>query len=156
MKLLHSFSEPFTQQSGIRLVRNLQFDEKRTKTAKWVESAMGSLENASSSSSQQLVLLISDGRIERDNRSKLRGLIREMTERNILPVMIIVEGNTMKKKQHSIVNMKEVSFENGIPKVKYFIADYPFPYYMVLEDIESLPELLGDALRQWFELLAHS
>jgi midasin len=38
--------------------------------------------------------------------------------------------------------------------MKQFIEDYPFPYYMVLEDMSSLPEILGDALRQWFEILA--
>jgi len=156
MKLLHPFHEPFTQQSGATVVRNLKFEEKRTRTALCVESAIGSLENAASNSSRQLVLLISDGRIERDNRSKLRRLVREMSERNILLVMIIVEGGTIKKKQDSIVNMKEVSFENGKPKVKHFIEDYPFPYYMILEDINSLPELLGDALRQWFELMAQN
>jgi midasin (ATPase involved in ribosome maturation) len=79
-----------------------------------------------------------------------------MSEKNILLVMIIVEGESSpgKKKKDSIINMKEVNFENGKPKVTSFIDDYPFPYYMVLDDIVSLPEVLGDALRQWFEMLA--
>eukprot|EP00957_Ditylum_brightwellii_P121119 9237616-Ditylum_brightwellii.AAC.1 len=79
-----------------------------------------------------------------------------MTEKNILLVVIIVEGDATAKKTNkdSIVNMKEVTFENGKPKVKYFIEDYPFPYYMILEEMSSLPEVLGDALRQWFEMLA--
>jgi midasin len=70
--------------------------------------------------------------------------------------MIIVEGSKDGgfKKKDSIVNMKEVTFENGKPKVKQFIEDYPFPYYIILEDMQSLPEVLGDALRQWFELLS--
>ena len=69
----------------------------------------------------------------------------------------VIDGNIPneeKKKKDSIVNMKEVSFVNGKPKMKQFIEDYPFPYYMVLEDMSSLPEILGDALRQWFEILA--
>jgi midasin len=79
-----------------------------------------------------------------------------MVERNVLLVMIIVEGTTngSTRKKDSIVHMKEVSFENGKPKVKQFIEDYPFPYYMVLDDMQSLPEILGDALRQWFEMIA--
>ena len=32
--------------------------------------------------------------------------------------------------------------------------DYPFPYYLVLEDMNSLSEILGNAFRQWFEILA--
>ena len=151
MKLLHNFQRPWTSESGTSLVSNLKFDEKRTKTASCVESALSAMENASGNCSQQLMFIISDGRIERDNRSALRRLVREMTERNVLLVMMIVEGG---KKKESIVNMKEVSFQNGKPKVKYFIEDYPFPYYMVLDDMSTLPEVLGDALRQWFEMLA--
>jgi midasin len=74
-----------------------------------------------------------------------------MAERNILLAMIIVEGGDSKK--NSIINMKEVTFENGKPKVKRFIEAYPFPYYIVLDDMRTLPEVLGDALRQWFEML---
>ena len=75
-----------------------------------------------------------------------------MVERNILLAMIIVEGKG--KKKDSIVNMKEVSFQKGKPVVKRFIEDYPFPYYIILEDMAALPEVLGDALRQWFEMVA--
>jgi midasin len=66
--------------------------------------------------------------------------------------LIIVEGSERKK--DSIIHMKEVTFEKGKPKVKQFIDDYPFPYYIVLNDMQTLPEALGDALRQWFEMLA--
>jgi midasin (ATPase involved in ribosome maturation) len=165
MKLLHPFHAPFTSSSGADLVSNFTFDDKRTRTALCVESAIAALEsqseNSSSSSSMQLVFMISDGRIERDSRDDLRRLVREMTERSILLVMIIVEGDNRKgsmknKDKDSIVNMKEVSFVNGKPKVKYFIEDYPFPYYMVLQDMNTLPEVLGDALKQWFEMMSQN
>jgi midasin len=80
--------------------------------------------------------------------------MREMIERNILLAMIIVEGKDKNSRKDSIVNMKEVTFEKGKPVVKRFIEDYPFPYYIVLDDMMALPEVLGDALRQWFEMLA--
>jgi len=157
MNLLHPFHKPFTSESGVGLMNNFKFEDKRTRTALCVEAAIDALDDsqAGTTSSLQLVFLISDGRIERDSRSKLRKLVREMTEKNILLVMIIVEGakSEGKKKKDSIVQMKEVSFENGKPKMKHFIDDYPFPYYMVLEDMTFLPEILGDALRQWFEIL---
>lgn len=153
MKLVHPFHAPFTPDSGADIVRNFQFDQPRTRMALCVESAMAALdESGGNSSTMQLVFLISDGRIERDSRSRLKRLIREMMERNILLAMIIVEGTQIAKKD-SIVNMKEVTFENGKPNVKSFIEDYPFPYYIVLDDVTSLPEVLGDALKQWFEML---
>jgi midasin len=160
MRLLHPFSAPFTVESGANIACNLGFDEKRTRTALCVENVITALEEAGGGlhSSLQLVFIISDGRIERDSRSKLRRLVREMSERNMLCVMIIVEGthdsSSATVKRHSIMDMKEATFSNGIPKLVHFIDDYPFPYYMVLEDMTSLPEVLGDALRQWFEILA--
>jgi midasin (ATPase involved in ribosome maturation) len=157
MKLIHPFHAPFTSSSGVDLINSFKFSDKRTRTALCVESALAALESQSnSSSSMQLVFIISDGRIERDSRERLRRIVREMTEKNILLVMLVVEGDdkgNMNQKD-SIINMKEVSFENGKPKVKHFIDDYPFPYYMVLQDMHSLPEVLGDALKQWFEMMA--
>lgn len=153
MKLLHPFHLPFSSESGTDMVMNFKFDQKRTRTSLCVESAISALESMGGSSSMQLVFLVSDGRIERDSRDKLKRLIREMMEKNILLAMIIVEGEN--KKKDSIVNMKEVTFEKGKPLVKRFIEDYPFPYYIILEDMAALPEILGDALRQWFEMLTH-
>lgn len=157
MKLLHPFHAPFTSASGIDLVSNFKFSDRRTRTALCVESALAVLEaQSNSSSSMQLIFIISDGRIERDSRERLRRIVREMTEKNILLIMVVVEGNDKIgiKPKDSIVSMKEVSFENGKPKVKNFIDDYPFPYYMVLQDMHNLPEVLGDALKQWFEMMA--
>jgi midasin (ATPase involved in ribosome maturation) len=151
MKLVHPFHMPFTAESGMNVVRNFKFQQQRTRIAMCIESAMEALEDSGDRSSMQLVFLISDGRIERDSRSALKRLIREMVERNILLAMIIVEGKG--KTKDSILNMKEVSFEKGKPVVKRFIDDYPFPYYIVLDDVVSLPEVLGDALKQWFEML---
>lgn len=159
MRILHPFNMPFTSASGVELVSNFTFNDKRTRTALCVESVISALESQTdSTSSMQLVFIISDGRIERDSRSQLRKLVREMSEKNILLVMIIVEGDQKgnSKSKDSIVNMKEVTFENGRPKIKNFIEDYPFPYYMVLQDMNTLPEVLGDALRQWFEMLAQN
>jgi midasin len=153
MKLVHPFHMPFTSDSGCDIVRHFKFDQQRTRVALCVESAASALEEAGDKASVQLVFLISDGRIERDSRSVLRRLIRDMMERNILLVMIIVEGD--QKKKDGIMNMKEVSFEKGKPIVKRFIEDYPFPYYIVLNDVATLPEVLGDALKQWFEMLTH-
>ena len=67
---------------------------------------------------------------------------------------IMMRWEALAWKKDSILNMKEVSFEKGKPKVRRFMEDYPFPYYLILDDIQALPEVLGDALRQWFEMLA--
>jgi len=113
-----------------------------------VESAMSAMSSESYSSSPQLLLLVSDGRIERDSRASLRALLRQMFEQNILVVMLIVEGEISvdAAEKDSILNMKEVSFENGKPRT-LFMERYPFPYYIILEDIDSLVEVLGDTFK---------
>lgn len=34
-----------------------------------------------------------------------------------------------------------------------YIDNFPFPFYLILRDINKLPGVLSDALRQWFELV---
>lgn len=35
-----------------------------------------------------------------------------------------------------------------------YMDGYPFPYYVIIRDVRSLPEALADALRQWFEAMS--
>jgi midasin len=155
MNLIHPFQQPFTSESGSNIVQSFQFRQQRTRTALCIESAMIALEDSPGRKGvMQLVFMISDGRIERDSRSHIRKLVREMMEQNTLLVLIIVEG--FENKKDSIMNMKEVTFDKGKPQFKHFIEDYPFPYYIVLNDMQALPEILGDALKQWFEILAQT
>ena len=48
----------------------------------------------------------------------------------------------------------QVSFNGGAPVFSKYIDTFPFPFYIVLQDIASLPRTLADLLRQWFELTA--
>ena len=34
-----------------------------------------------------------------------------------------------------------------------YLENYPFPYYLVVHSVQSLPEVLSDALTQWFEMI---
>ena len=56
--------------------------------------------------------------------------------------------------QDSILDIKMPVFSgNGPPQIKSYMDSFPFPFYVILRDINSLPNTLGDALRQWFELV---
>lgn len=57
--------------------------------------------------------------------------------------------------QHSILDIRTPVFnENGkLVKFEQFMDDFPFPFYMILRDINTLPGVLSDALRQWFEIV---
>ena len=43
---------------------------------------------------------------------------------------------------------------NKPPQIASYMDSFPFPFYVILRDINSLPSVLGDALRQWFELVS--
>jgi len=38
-------------------------------------------------------------------------------------------------------------------KLSNYMECFPFPFYVVIRDVASLPMTLSDALRQWFELV---
>lgn len=46
-----------------------------------------------------------------------------------------------------------VDVVKGKTKIRPYLDNYPFPYYLVLRSIESLPEVLSDSLTQWFEIV---
>jgi len=81
MKVIHPFKKPFTNESGMELAGNLLFDKTRTRTALCVDSAMTMLEDSGSAANLKLFFIITDGKIERDSRSKLRKFVRELTEK---------------------------------------------------------------------------
>ena len=35
-----------------------------------------------------------------------------------------------------------------------YLDSFPFPYYVLVQDLQQLPRTLADLLRQWFELTA--
>ena len=34
-----------------------------------------------------------------------------------------------------------------------YLDDYPFPYYIIVDNAEEVPEVISDALRQWFQMI---
>ena len=59
----------------------------------------------------------------------------------------------MDNPEHSITKERRVVFEGTEVKTPSYLEDYPFPYYVILNGVAELPEVLSDALRQWFEFL---
>jgi midasin len=58
--------------------------------------------------------------------------------------------------KHSILEYKTVSYPGGKLTLTPYLDTFPFTYYVVLRDINTLPDILSDALRQWFELMNHA
>jgi len=160
VQMLHPFHQPFTDESGAFALSHFQFDQSITRWPDLLESTVRILEEAksnvgasSSSASSlehhQLVFLISDARVQQD-RELVAKWTREALSRKQLLVLIIVESGSEKD---SILETKTVSYPNGKLTITNYLDEFPFPYYIILRDIQSLPEIVADALRQWFELM---
>jgi len=98
---------------------------------------------------QQLVLILADGRFH--EKESLRRCVRDAMNRKQLLAFLVLDNP-----QESILDMQSVSFSNGAPSFSKYLDAFPFPYYILLRDIEALPRTLADLLRQWFELMQRS
>ena len=96
-----------------------------------------------------MMFVVSDGRFDQGQLEALRALNRRLAERKRLLVLLIVDPDPKK----SIQREKRIEFVGTEMKITPTLEDYPFPYYVVLNDITKLPEVLSDALRQWVEFL---
>merc|ERR1712072_1669413 len=108
-------------------------------------------EQQSSSSSQQLqlVIIVSDGR-KSPAWGDLSHWIRTAAQEHILLCFVIVDAE---QQRDSILNVQLTSWRNGQLSMSRWIDAFPFPYYLVLRELRALPQVLSDALRQWFEML---
>jgi len=113
----------------------------------------------------QAMLIISDGRF---NKAKVLPWVHAALARQQLPLLVVVdsvgggeptEGSSTaasssmpKQAPRSIFELKAVSYDNGQCNVAPYLQDFPFPYYVVVQDLQALPMVLGEVLKQWFEL----
>lgn len=104
---------------------------------------------------QQLLLIVSDGRgIFSEANRQVEQTIVNLKQLGIFVVFIIVDNPEHK---NSILDIRVPIFDNsGKVRIESYIEMFPFPYYVILKDINSLPSILGEALRQWFELIANT
>lgn len=162
VKLIHSFDEPFTDVSGARIIQQFTFAQQRTRIAQLMQYSTALFNQAKASTSgsihpevAQLMIIVSDGRgINNEGVEATKRAILNAREQNIFIVFIIVDNPDNK---NSILDIRQPIFgpDNKVEIVRY-MDNFPFPFYLILRDISSLPSVLSDALRQWFELVTSS
>ncbi|KAF9586477.1 AAA ATPase midasin [Lunasporangiospora selenospora] len=160
-QLLHPFDQPFTSEAGAKVIQRFGFDQSKTYVKNLMESSIALLQHARMNQSGaarsqelwQLQIIISDGICESHNT--LKSLVRQAAEQQIMLIFIILDN---KPEKESIMKMTSVSFKTVDgrmkPSVDPYLNTFPFDYYVVLQNINSLPETLADALRQYFSLVA--
>uniref|UniRef100_A0A0B7ACC8 VWFA domain-containing protein n=1 Tax=Arion vulgaris TaxID=1028688 RepID=A0A0B7ACC8_9EUPU len=104
----------------------------------------------------QLLLILSDGNgVFREGMDVVRRAVRRARSAKIFLVFIILDNPERKS---SVLDAKVPIMESSgqIKEIKCYMEMFPFPFYVILRDINNMPQILSDALRQWFELVTSS
>ncbi|XP_066850638.1 midasin isoform X2 [Anser cygnoides] len=162
VQLLHPFHEQFSDQSGTRILRLCKFQQKKTKIAQFLESSSSMFAAAQQLSQNinpetaQLLLIVSDGRgLFLEGKERVTAAVQAAQNANIFVIFVVLDNPNSRD---SILDIKVPIFKGPgeLPEIRSYMEEFPFPFYMILRDVNALPETLSDALRQWFELVTAS
>ncbi|XP_050232290.1 midasin isoform X2 [Mercurialis annua] len=166
IRLLHDFDQPFNgEESGVKIISSLTFSQENTIADEPVADLLTYLKNmldaavmnarlpSGQNPLQQLVLIIADGRFH--EKEKLKHCVRDFLSQKRMVAFLLLDSP-----QESIMDQMEASFvgEGDKKTLKFakYLDSFPFPYYIVLRNIQELPRTLADLLRQWFELMQYT
>lgn len=155
----HALTEPFASDAGAKILQNFTFAQDRTDVALLVRHTIDTFKAARQQTSGgaadlwQLALILSDGLTPSSAHDSIRRLLREAIEERIMIVFIIMD-DTGKKKGDSVLELKEAKFvsEGGESRVviERYLDTFPFQYYLIVHNLEDLPNALAGLLRTWF------
>ncbi|XP_020142630.2 midasin isoform X1 [Microcebus murinus] len=162
VKLLHPFHEQFSDYSGCQILRLCTFQQKKTKIAQFLESVANMFVAAQqfsqniSPETAQLLLIVSDGRgLFLEGKERVLAAVQAAQNANIFVIFVVLDNPSSRD---SILDIKVPIFKGPgeMPEIRSYMEEFPFPFYIILRDVNVLPETLSDALRQWFELVTAS
>lgn len=162
VKLLHPFHEQFSDYSGSQILRLCKFQQKKTRIAQFLESVANMFAAAQqfsqnvSPDTAQLLLVVSDGRgLFLEGKDRVLAAVQAAQNANIFVIFVVLDNPSSRD---SILDIKVPIFKGPgeMPEIRSYMEEFPFPFYIILRDMNALPETLSDALRQWFELVTAS
>jgi midasin len=169
--MLHSFEDgQFTDQAGTKVISSFHFNQKATNVLALVETSLKVLESARDRRSMssatagdlwQLEIIISDGLCQ--DHDRLQALLRKAEEQRVMFVFIIVDSlhsASRSTTQNSILHMDKAEYKlvDGRMELQLqkYLHTFPFEYYVVLRNVEALPDVLAGTLKQFFERISES
>ncbi|XP_071480621.1 midasin-like [Diadema antillarum] len=161
VQLLHPFHEQFSEQSGATILRQFTFAQKKTKIAQLLKYASAAMTTARAPrvgaaghpDTSQLLVVVSDGRgLFLEGMETVQKAVRAARDANIFLMFVVIDNP---ENRDSILDIRVPVFSKAgaMPEIQSYMEHFPFPFYIILRDINALPETLSDALRQWFELV---
>ncbi|KAH8857572.1 Midasin [Schistosoma japonicum] len=153
VRVLHDLKDPWVADAGPRVLGQFTFEQPKTSLVQLLQctihlmNSVGYMNSNNATIPSQLLLILSDGVFSEDPLSpSLQAAVRLARDSHIFPVCLILDDV---RKKHSIFDLRRYY---GPGKLQPYMDVFPLPYYLVLRDLACLPNLLADALRQWFEL----
>ncbi|XP_047429048.1 midasin isoform X2 [Mugil cephalus] len=160
VQLLHPFQQQFNDESGARILRLCQFQQKKTRIAQFLETstnmflgARSQIPGALNSDTAQLLVIVSDGRgLFLEGKERVMAAVQAARSANVFVIFVVLDNPNSRD---SILDIKVPIFKGPgeLPEIRSYMEEFPFPFYVILRDVNALPETLSDALRQWFELV---
>lgn len=154
VEIHHKLTEPFTDKSGVDLLQNFQFNQDKTHIGKLVHFVTEMFEQnniQTTVSNAKLLLIVSDGRgVFSEGKTYVTQALRRAKLANVFTVFVIIDNP---ENQNSVLDIRSVTFNEGKMRVESYMDEFPFSFYIILRDINSLPGVLSDALMQWFEMV---
>lgn len=156
-KILHKLTEQFSDRSGTKLLKKFKFDQNKTRVGKLVDFVVEMFTQTSIQSSAlnaKLLVIVSDGRgVFSEGELLVRQAVRRAKLADIFMVFVIIDNPENK---NSILDIRMPVFKDGkLMGIQNYMDVFPFSFYIILRDINSLPNVLSDALRQWFEVVSN-
>lgn len=153
--VLHSFEDTWSPEAGMHVFQGLSFSQEKTNVRRLLVESITLFREARAQASHfaadlwQLQLIISDGICE--DHASIKRLARQAQEERIMIIFVIVDA----LKGESIMDMTQATFEPDESgetrlKIKRYLEDFPFGYYLIVGNVKELPAVLAQALRQWF------
>ncbi|XP_067273008.1 midasin [Pseudorasbora parva] len=160
VQLLHPFHQQFNDQTGAKILRLCQFQQKKTRIAQFLETstnmfmaAKQQTPGSTNTETSQLLLIVSDGRgLFLEGKERVAAAVQAARSTNIFVIFVVLDNPNSRD---SILDIKVPIFKGPgeLPEIRSYMEEFPFPFYIILRNVNALPETLSDALRQWFELV---
>uniref|UniRef100_A0A5S6QIN1 Midasin n=1 Tax=Trichuris muris TaxID=70415 RepID=A0A5S6QIN1_TRIMR len=102
----------------------------------------------------RLLIIVSDGRgLYAEGQDAMKQSIQELVQFGVFTLFIIIDQEH--PGQSSIFDVKVPTFgDDGNLEIVSYLEVFPFPFYIILKRIDDLPGVVGDALCQWFQMVA--
>ncbi len=155
VSLLHSFEDTWSDQSGAKVFSAFSFGQAETNVHGLLGTTLQVMEEQRQRGSRdaqdnmQLAFVISDGLLS-SRGAQLARMVGEAAEKNVMLVFVLIDNQG--EGAGSVLDIQSIVQHKGKMARKAYMDSFPFPYYVVLRDIDALPMVLSDALRQWIEL----